>query len=186
MVTKNTIRKQIAAQRARLDVAWITKSSQHIATKVQAHSLFNASQTIALYSALPGEVDLQHLFKPCWQQKKRTCVPVFEAETNQYVFAEITPDTALHLGRYQIPEPSNPQVISLEEIDLMLVPGVAFNPNTGDRLGRGGGYYDRLLASFSGHTFGIGFSFQLFNSIPIEPTDQPVNALVTEDQLISF
>jgi 5-formyltetrahydrofolate cyclo-ligase len=72
----------------------------------------------------------------------------------------------------------------MESIELMAVPGVAFDRN-GNRLGRGGGYYDRLLAGFSGLSAGVSFDFQLFPQIPSEPHDIPVDTIVTEFGIIN-
>ena len=90
------------------------------------------------------------------------------------------PDTDLVLGLYKIYEP-NPEVckkIPIEEIDLILVPGLAFDEN-GNRLGYGKGYYDRLLASISlTMKIGVGFQEQLYKKeLPIEENDRPVNRL---------
>lgn len=83
-------------------------------------------------------------------------------------------------GPFGIPEPAS----SLPELDpasfdVMLVPGVAFTA-TGARLGQGGGYYDRILARPHGLAIGVAWAFQVVAEVPLDPWDQPVDALVTE------
>ena len=65
----------------------------------------------------------------------------------------------------------------------MVVPGVAFD-RTGNRLGRGGGYYDRFLSGFQGVTAAVAFSFQLLDQIPIEKHDIPVDLVVTPQNIL--
>jgi len=170
----------MTSRRKQLDPAWVKRNSQQIITSIQKNDGFKRAKQIALYKPLPGEVDLSELFDICWKEQKKLSIPVYSPKTKQYIFAQLKPDTPLCMGRYQIPEPCDPQEVLLDAIDLMLVPGVAFNPNTGERLGRGGGYYDRLLESFKGLTIGVGFSFQLYSEIPIDPTDQPLDLIITE------
>ena len=85
----------------------------------------------------------------------------------------------------QEPKPTCP-VVSISDIELLIVPGVAFTPN-GDRLGQGGGYYDRLLAnsSFTGWTVGVTFQCALVPTLPTQPWDQPVHWIATEEGLFA-
>jgi len=182
MHTKSTIRKEICFRRNELSSTWIKENSKKIVDQIRQHRWFKLAKEVALYNSLQGEVDLSELFYICWKEKKRTVVPVYSSKTNQYIFARFESNTSLCRGRYQIEEPCNPIEIPLSQIDLIFVPGVAFNPTTGDRLGRGGGYYDRLLQSFKGHTIGVAFSFQLYSKIPIDPTDQQLDLIITESK----
>lgn len=87
--------------------------------------------------------------------------------------------TPCRIGHYGIREPIDPVFLPLEAIDVMIIPGVAFDAR-GNRLGRGGGYYDRLLAAFDGFTAGVAFAFQLVPCVPTEPHDRSVQVVVTE------
>jgi 5-formyltetrahydrofolate cyclo-ligase len=97
--------------------------------------------------------------------------------------AEITPNTQCITGNYGIHEPENPSLVPIDTMDLIIVPGVAFDTH-GNRLGRGGGYYDRMLDGFSGTTAAAAFEFQLFSNIPYESCDMPVNYIVTESKVV--
>jgi len=79
---------------------------------------------------------------------------------------------------------ASPGDVSLSEVDLILVPGVAFD-RSGNRLGRGGGYYDRLLKGYSGSVTAVAFNFQLFETIPTSAHDVPVGTIVTETKIIN-
>ena len=83
------------------------------------------------------------------------------------------------------PDPSHCPLVAPEAIDLAIIPGVAFDPETGVRLGRGGGYYDRLLASpgFRAVTVGACFDLQLVAGLPAEEHDQRVDLVVSESAL---
>ena len=135
--------------------------------------------------AIGGGVSLQTLFSGCWKLDKRTCIPVFNEETKHYEMAEIIEDTPCRIGHYGIREPLSPAFVAMNEIDLVAVPGVAFDPN-GNRLGRGGGYYDRLLEGFCGHATGIAFDFQLLPRVPADAHDQPVGCIVTETKILNI
>ena len=83
------------------------------------------------------------------------------------------------------PDPTCSPIVSPEEIGLAIIPGLAFDPLTGVRLGRGGGYYDRLLADerYRAHTLGIAFELQIESDLPLEPHDQTIDYLLTESGL---
>jgi len=177
--TKSGIRQDIGRKRAALDIWWLEKTSAEIVKNFQSLDVFQSSKTVALYKAIGGEVNLEPLFKRCWSLNKRTVIPVFNATDRVYEMAEISSATTFVTGNYGIQEPVNPEILDIRAIDLIAVPGVAFDLN-GNRLGRGGGYYDRMLEPFSGSAAGICFDFQVLDKIPIDPHDRPVSFLVTE------
>ena len=176
---KKRIREQMAARRAALDFQWLETASAKVRDALCALERFQSSETVALYKALPGEVDLEPLFSRCWKAGRRTCIPVFNPASKLYEMAEVSAETRYRIGRYGIREPESFAPASLDGVGLMVVPGVAFD-RRGGRLGRGGGYYDRLLDGFSGFPVGVAFHFQILSQVPREPHDWPVAALVTE------
>ncbi|MDZ8120376.1 5-formyltetrahydrofolate cyclo-ligase [Pontiella agarivorans] len=178
-LTKQKIRKTIATKRTVLDPQWLEKTSTRIVENLQSLEEFQSSETVALYKAIGGEVNLELLFEICWSLGKRTAIPVFNPETRIYEMAEITASTAFEIGNYGIQEPVSPCLLPLSDIDLIAVPGVAFDPS-GNRLGRGGGYYDRMLSGFPGITTGICFDFQYVETVPVDLHDRPVDHIVSE------
>lgn len=183
MISKQDIRGEIAAKRKALDPRWVAAASARIAGHVQSLPSFHSSGTVALYKAVGGEVDVELLFPECWRMGKRTCVPVFHPASGTYEMVETTPETRFQTGHYGIGEPVGLVPPPVGAIDLMVVPGVAFDPQ-GNRLGRGGGYYDRLLEHYVGFSIAVAFDFQVLPEIPTDQHDIPVDAIVTETKIL--
>jgi 5-formyltetrahydrofolate cyclo-ligase len=184
-MSKEQIRKKIEVQRRVLDTQWVEAASARIVENFLTQDVFLSAKTIAFYMAIGGEANLGSLFPTCWKLGKRTCIPVFDADSNLYKMAGIAADTPCRTGRYGIREPISPTLVSMDQIDLIAVPGVAFDPH-GNRLGRGGGHYDRLLEGFRGVAVGIAFDFQLLPQIPAEAHDRPVGGIVTESKILNI
>jgi 5-formyltetrahydrofolate cyclo-ligase len=183
MKTKDLIRQEVNQKRSQLEVSWIRKESLQISSRFQGLEEFQSSEIIALYKAIGGEVNLESLFSKAWKLGKRTCIPVFNEKMRLYEMAEITAETEFRTGHYGIQEPVSPALLNISGIDLIAVPGVAFDAS-GNRLGRGGGYYDRMLESFDGISVGVAFDFQILPEIPFEAHDQPLDVVVTETKVI--
>jgi 5-formyltetrahydrofolate cyclo-ligase len=179
--SKRQIRNQIAAKRQALDAGWLDAASAKVVENLQTLPAFQSAKTVALYMAIGGEVRLEPLFAKCRKLGKTTAIPVFNPSTRLYEMAAITGNTRFETGNYGIQEPVAPAPIGIAEIDFMVVPGVAFDLH-GNRLGRGGGYYDRLLDGFQGVSAAVAFDFQVLDHIPSDPHDIPVDFLVTETQ----
>ena len=184
-MSKERIRREIAEKRKRLEARWLEATSARVAKNLLLLEAFQSAKTVALYMGIDGEVDLDGLFPICRKLGKRTCIPVFNAETKRYEMAQIMEDTPCHTGRYGIREPISPTLVTMDEIDLIAVPGIAFDPN-GNRLGRGGGYYDRLLEGFRGYAAGVAFDFQILPKIPADAHDQPVECIATETRILNI
>ena len=93
-------------------------------------------------------------------------------------------ETDIATGKFGISEPRPEcETIPLDQFDLVLVPGLAFDPG-GNRLGRGRGFYDRILAAASGVKCGVAYDFQLLEKIPVEPHDAPVNFIFTPTRCV--
>ena len=178
-MNKNQVRQLISKKRNALAPEWLEIRSAQLTHRLQSTEAFHSAKIVALYKAIGGEVCLESLFTTCWKRGQRTCIPVFNEQGRYYQMAEITPATPFIIGNYGIQEPQNPDLLNLNEIDLIAVPGVAFDCD-GNRLGRGGGYYDRMLSQFKGMSVGITFDFQVLSQIPSEKHDQPVDFVITE------
>lgn len=183
MTPKARLRNEIAAHRRTLDIDWTHEASSKILEALQELGAFSAAKTVALYKALPGEVQLENLFPLCWGLGKETCIPVFNTTLRAYEMATVDRDTSYATGNYGIVEPRSPSLMEFNRIDLIVVPGVAFDTE-GNRLGRGGGYYDRFLDGFCGVTTAVAFDFQIFPTIPHDVHDRSVNYIVTESKVV--
>ena len=141
-----------------------------------------ATRTILLYHGMDTEPDTVRLLPPLWDIGKQVCLPRC-LPGNQMEARLVQRDSTLVRHPYGMLEPGpDCPLIPPDQIDLVLVPGLAFD-RSGGRLGRGGGYYDRWLAGFSGVTAALCRDGLLMESIPRLPHDLGVNLVVTETGL---
>lgn len=158
------------------DSTLLKQQSVDILAALEAHPAFRAANTILLYHSLKDEVDT-HEFIRKWSDRKRILLPVVvgdEVELRLYTGAQ---DMAT--GAYGIEEPTGEVFTEYAEIDFIAVPGVAFD-RRGNRLGRGKGYYDRLLPQIPlAYKAGICFPFQLVEEVPAEAFDIRMDTIIT-------
>lgn len=153
-------------------------ADQILMAKLIASPAFQNAQIIATYLPLPHEVATASLIQAAHHQGKTVLVPRTLPQ-GQLIFLPYDPDQ-LERGPYGIWQPTNQApLIPKTAIDLIHVPGLAFSPQ-GHRLGYGGGYYDRYLADFTGHTIATAYHCQLKPLTP-EPHDIPVKELLIDD-----
>ena len=116
---------------------------------------------------------------------KKVVVPISNKEDNTLSLSILESWDDLVEGSYGILEPKEDcfKEISIDEIDLIIVPGVAFDEDE-NRLGHGNGYHDRLLEKTKAISIGLAFEFQIVNNIPIGRNDVPVDMIITEDRII--
>lgn len=156
--------------------------SEKIGKRLEENDLFRQASCIALYHAIPGEVQTAHLLEK-WYLKKQILLPLVEG--NNLCLLPYLGKESLQPGAFSILEPIKPKTPIVEkEIDLIIVPGVAFDRQC-NRMGRGKGYYDRLLSTSKAPKIGICFSFQLLNSVPVESFDQKMDLIITENEVIT-
>jgi 5-formyltetrahydrofolate cyclo-ligase len=112
-------------------------------------------------------------------------VPISDTTNHTLQISHLSKFSDLSPGTYGILEPKKEKIkpTSIHEIDIVLVPGVAFD-RFGHRLGQGGGYYDWFLSKTNVVSIGLAFEFQILKEIPVEPHDQRVDLIVTEEKLI--
>jgi 5-formyltetrahydrofolate cyclo-ligase len=145
-----------------------------ILAKLEQHPLFLKATTVALYSPLPDEIDTNH-FIDHWSKKKHLLLPAvvdYEIKLRPY-----NADT-LVTGIYGVRQPMGKDFTNFDKIDLVVVPGVAFD-RKGNRLGRGKGMYDRMLQQIKAYKIGLCFPYQLVDEVPVEPHDVPVDEVLT-------
>lgn len=170
------LRRQVALLKTRHSSS-TTRQSAEILAALEAHPAFRAATTVLLYHSLKDEVDT-HEFIRKWSREKRILLPVVvgdDLELRLYTRPE-----DLKPGAYGIEEPTGELFTDYADIDFIVVPGVAFDRN-GNRLGRGKGYYDRLLPRIpSAYKAGICFPFQLVEKVPAEPFDIRMDEIITQ------
>jgi 5-formyltetrahydrofolate cyclo-ligase len=176
-MTKPELRRVIAQQRSAIAPQAFLAWSRQIVQALMNWGPFRAARNIGAYAPLTGEVDLSQLFQI---PDKRFFIPALDSATGLYRLAERTGE--LQPGRFGIPEPTKPRFATATELDLLLVPGSAFDPS-GRRLGRGGGFYDRLLPLYQAPRVGLCFAFQCVESVPEESHDIRMDWIITESHL---
>ena len=146
--------------------------------RLESHALFRAAHTVLLYSSLPDEVDT-HTFIRRWEGRKRILLPVVVSDS-ELELRVYTGSSNMRRGAFNIDEPAGAAFTDYGSIDLAVIPGVAFDRH-GNRLGRGRGYYDRLLARLGRSgvpTIGVCFDFQKLDAIPAETHDIAVGEVL--------
>jgi len=147
-----------------------------------ALSLFKQAEMVALYSPVRNEVATSHLFEEAISAGKRVCYPTVTGE--QIFFQRVENSADLRPGTFGVLEPAGGDPVDVEQIDLMVIPGLAFS-SCGERLGYGKGFYDRFLAcpvTFA--SIGLCYDFQVYQKLPVEEHDQRVSYIVTEHRVI--
>lgn len=155
--------------------------SAKIMDRLEETDLFQQASCIALYHAIPGEVQTAGLIEK-WYRKKRLLLPLIKGNDLQLLL--YAGKESLKTGVFGILEPSEDcEAVPESEIDLIIVPGVAFDRQH-NRLGRGKGFYDRLLSTLDVPKIGICYDFQLKDQIPAEPFDRKMDLIITEKRNI--
>jgi 5-formyltetrahydrofolate cyclo-ligase len=134
---------------------------------------------VALYAALPDELPTRPLFEALAAMGCERLLPRIEG--GHLAFAPVSAWDELIPGPLRVPEPPpSRRAVRLLPGDVALIPGVAFD-REGNRLGRGGGYYDRSFAGTGPLLVGVGFRLQLVASVPHDSRDRPMDVIVTEE-----
>ena len=177
---KQALRKDMAAKKSAFTATELLDRSVLILRRLEESPLFQAAEQVALYHALPGEVQTA-AFIERWHQQKRLFLPLVVGDDLRLL--RYTGPASLQKGAFGIWEPKpDGEEAEAGEIDLIIVPGVAFDAQC-HRLGRGRGFYDRLLSSLHAPKIGICFDFQLVPSVPVESFDHPMDHVVTETKV---
>ncbi len=181
-VSKQAIRKEIASLKRAYSQEALQELSEKLLERLEATSHFQQAACVALYNAIPGEVQTA-CFLQKWYQKKRLLLPLVVGDDLHLL--PYAGEEGLRPGAFGIMEPIDQGItVAEEEIDLIIVPGVAFDRQL-NRLGRGKGFYDRLLTTVQAPKVGICFDFQLIDNVPVEPFDRKMDIIITEKELIS-
>lgn len=178
---KQALRKDIASLKSTYTKTILQTWSANICLLLEKHRLFQQVSCVALYYALPGEVETASLLEK-WYQQKKLVLPLVKG--NDLQFQQYLGKDALQKGAFNIWEPDETcPIVGLQEIELIIVPGVAFDRSR-NRLGRGKGFYDRILTQLEIPKIGICFDFQLKEHIPTEAFDEKMDVILTETTAI--
>ena len=187
------LRQQIRLQRRSLSDSEREHAAFLLCERIAASKTFRHSKHIAFYLANDGEMNLNLLIEHAWEQEKQVYLPVLaEPNTQRLWFVPYTPDSKLKNNRFGIPEPIHSYKTRLRKtlsLDLILMPLVAFDQQ-GNRIGMGGGFYDRTLAFLRQRKYwhkpnlmGVAYEFQKLKHIESNSWDVPLQAVATEDDI---
>ena len=180
MSEKEQLRKVLKEKRKNLSAAEIDEKSSAVAKNFLESDIYKKASTIMLYMPIQNEVDTGGIISKGFADGKRLVFPVTDRESGI-----ITPYLAdekadFKKGAFSVPEPTLRKEINLEEIDVVLVPGIGFD-KSGNRIGFGKGCYDLFLCRCDALKIGVCYDFQLLEKIPSDIHDIKMDYVLTED-----
>jgi len=186
MKDKKQIRTEIKAALAAMDPDQAARASSAAAARLIAEREFTDAGSVMIFLPMPGEIDAVDIARAAWSSGKRVAIPKIRAPGVMDAVEIHSLDKDLAPGAMDILEPIGNEVLAASELDLIVAPAMACD-RRGNRLGRGGGYYDRFISQADGCLVcGLVFDGQLLDELPAEPHDQPVNMLATNVEFLRF
>lgn len=185
---KGDLRRQIKATLAAMPAEEAAARSRDASGRLAALEEFHRARVVMAYLSIPGELSCDGVAEAAWGQAKTVVVPKIIWNPRHMIAVQCNGlDDAFVIGPFGIREPAADRPVPPQAIDLIVVPALAYD-RRGNRLGRGGGFYDRFLAQpgLRAVTCGVAFSEQLVDRVPVGPHDRRVNLLVTDDQVLRF
>jgi 5-formyltetrahydrofolate cyclo-ligase len=174
---KKEIRNRIKKLKKAVSAEELKRQSEMIREKVIGSATFKNAEHILLYWPLPDEVDTRTILNT-FKDKKHLYLPVIKGDDLE-IFLYEGEEKMVPGEKYGIPEPAGKKIEDESLIDLVIVPGVAFDKQN-NRLGRGAGYYDRILKRLPGSKkTGLAFNFQIIDEIPVETHDIRMDEVIT-------
>ena len=177
-MNKEEIRSRVKARKSLLSASEKSQAAAAVFSRLEQSAAFALAENILLYHSLPDELST-HEFLDRWSSRKHFFLPRVNG-----VNLDILPydRSRLALGSFHIEEPQGDETVDMSDIELVVVPAVAYD-RRGNRVGRGKGYYDRLLSSTRATKVGVGYDFQLIEEeIDSEPHDVAVDIVITESR----
>lgn len=185
---KEQLRKDLLAKRAALSPDEVARESEHALFLLRSMQEWQEAGEVLIYWPIRGEIDVRPMVRELWDRGTRVLMPRCRPDAyGEMDIACAACEADLAEGAFSIMEPDSDKCPPVETCcpDIAIVPAVCFD-RRGYRLGYGGGYYDRLLATDgmdSTLTIGIGYTFQLVEELPVQPWDMPVDIICTEEEL---
>ena len=192
-VQRQKIRSEFRKKRQALSQQQQSSAASKLLTTCLASTKLSQAKTIACYIANDAEIDPISIIDYCWQQGKCVLLPVLHPFSKGHLlFVEYSPNSPTRKNRYGIDEPivTSTNLCPLESIELIFTPLVAFNTQ-GDRLGMGGGYYDRTLApirrdSMPTQLIGLAHTCQQSDRLLTDSWDIPLDGIATPEQFFNI
>ena len=183
---KGALRHELKAKLVQMSRTDRVKKSKMICEHVIGSDVFHEASVVMAFLSLPHEVETTPIILTAWQQGKTVAVPKVSWEQRHMIPVELSSlETGLEADDKGLRNPTNGNPVPFDEIDLVITPGLGFDKE-GNRLGRGGAYYDRFFSSHktSAARWAVAFSEQMCDAVPHDNDDVPVNAVVTEQGIL--
>lgn len=185
---KEKLRADLQKRLLKITVAQRAEKSRRACQNLIATPEFQSATTVMMYMPLLHEVDVCEAILTAWQMEKTVAVPKISWEQRHMIPMEITSlETGFATEKMGLRSPVNGKPVPFEDIDLVVTPAIGYD-RRGNRLGRGGSYYDRFFANkqLKAVRCGMGFDEQVVDNIPVAGHDQPIDFLVTDKEVIYF
>jgi 5-formyltetrahydrofolate cyclo-ligase len=183
---KDSIRKQIIEHRDSIDINTKNQWDANIFNSLIKSEWYKKANTIFAFVSFKSETDTHKIIKYAIQDKKTICVPRIKSKQKGIEIFKIDSFYQLEKGYFGILEPiESCLAVDSKDIDLILMPGVAFD-RQGGRLGYGAGFYDRFLSNMNNNVdkIAVAYHFQVLDNIPMDEHDVRINGIVTEEEII--
>lgn len=179
--SKIEIRKAMLKKRRLMTESLVLEKSRQIVECIFKHPLYKYANQICLYMPIQNEIDVTLMFDKVFSDGKALFLPkVFGDRMDFYYYDK---EVDLVKGTYDIWEPDSKIVLVPDDNTLVICPGSVFS-KTGDRIGYGGGYYDKYLSKYPMvKTMAVAYEFQVHDEIPCEPTDHKMDYCVSEENI---
>ena len=183
---KDKLRKHILSSLAECSPLLLDCESMEIAERMIFSPEFKDAGTIMVFLSIAGEVNTSYIIKNAFEAGKKVTVPKINWKKKTMKAVELKSlDHPLETVRMGLREPVDAEPVKIGEIDLIIVPGLAFDEKL-NRLGRGGGYYDQYLAKENCKAVkcGIAFDLQVLEEIPADENDIKMDMIITENRIL--
>jgi 5-formyltetrahydrofolate cyclo-ligase len=178
-LSKAAIRQQIREALVALSPEERSALSLKLRNILGSQPAWHQASSILGFAPFASEPDVMPLLEEAWSSNKRVALPRYDADIAVYSACLVSHHMEIRPGSFGVLEPTaGCPVVPLNQLDFILVPGVGFDL-AGRRLGRGKGFYDRLLAEVRGHKCGVAFDAQIVAQLPEEPHDVRVDSIAT-------
>ncbi len=181
---KSLIRKTILIMRDSLAEEDVEHKSKAIRERLYETQEYKTAATVHCYVSIRNEVDTRVIIRDMIRSKISVIVPVTDVNTKVLRHSRITDIDTLRPGTMGIPQPERVDMkeLDLDKVDLVILPGVAFD-RFGNRIGFGGGFYDRFLSEIDAVKVGLAYEFQIVDKIEADPHDETVDRVITQDRI---
>jgi 5-formyltetrahydrofolate cyclo-ligase len=185
---KHKLRRQMKETLAGMPADGAAAASRAACHRLLELQEYRSAGSVMLYAPIPGEVDCVPIAQAAWRGGKTVLLPRVTWEVRHMVAVRChSADDAMLVNAQGIREPAGGEPWPVENIDFIVVPALAYD-RQGNRLGRGGGFYDRFLAQadLRAVTCGLAFFQQVVEELPVHSNDHPVDLLVSDEEVLRF